>query len=1424
LPFFALLALGSSSASAATIYQYGANGVDGTDGLAGDPGTAGTAGSDGEPVTADATQPNSDPDNTAWASGGAGGAGGRGGSGTDGSDPGLAAQGGAGGNGASGGAATAIASMNNPAGVATASATANGGHGGWGGYGGHSRTEQGGIGTPGAGGSGGRGGDATATATVEGTTQAYVTAVAIGGPGGNAGWPGDDDGSGGNAAATVTGTASDPSGYAYGTVTAESDSLAVVSGTLSAGNLAALDATVTGGSLSIGPLFAESLSGGQANVRLSANGRSPDGNGTDVILSDVIDAASGGQIFLSQSARGGDGARAFDAESPGLAGIAASSLSKNATNEWLAVSTTATGGNGGDSEDVSAAAGGSAMAAATANNTGQAYASASATGGKGGFSSGYLSADSGDGGIASLGTVFASSSTGGAVHVSGSITGGEGGPARYGGNGNGGDGADAALIDAVDGFTTGRLSLSQVAIGGRGGDAGDGMGGRAGDASSALSRSGGFEQLDVYNAAVGGAGSCGGAGSPGGSGSAYASSTSVNATGNAGADARATAGDACLGAPGTATVGSLASAPGDVRVTASASGGRGGDGVNGADGGSPILERIFGESIGGGAVDVFVNIVGGNGGRGSYGPGAVGGNGASVELTNAADGETTGKLALSQQAFAGDGGEGAIPGAAGDVTLWLSKSGAYDSLSLFLNAFAGDGGPTPHGGGASAPGGVSTLTAVGTAAGAVTIDAWANGGNGGYVRAFPGVGAGLRAGDGGTGVFGTVTGTSTGGGPVTVTGSIRGGSGGFAEGLADAGSGASVSMINAVDGLTSGMLSLSQHAVAGDAGSAVDGQAGDAGDATSHLTKTGSFSSLVLDVLAGAGAGACRRNATPNGGAGGNAHAQVVAVNLAGDAAAKVGAYGGWGGCGAGPAGETYVSASASGAGAASVSVYATGGRGGDGAYGSASQYGDGADGGAVAIGAVVGESTGAGPVNVSLDIEGGNGGDSAHGSASGNGGSGTSVILNNAVDGTTTGALSLRQTARGGDAGQVSSTSGLNGNAGEASSLVTKSGSFASLEVVTEAWSGWASRRSAGGALANGTNGTATSVAENLAGSARAMATARGGDGGYSYETRTHAPGGFGSASAVATGATTAEARAEATGGGYGYAMSNAGSADASATATGAGLQNLVVADSSAAGAGGRTASARAASHGGIVVAAAAHASASAGEDSTIGNVNEAGGRVLVGSASTPEEDPFTTEFGREAFAALQAMPDRAAVDGAISGNAAVQGALDPGGMALLLGQLGGANAPGDPDYWGFAVGESFSSTSFVSLTLDAGALSSGDNILLGLLDPVSEGFGFDSLRFRALGEGSMLIDETFLDAQLALAFFDDHPIRLASLAAGPDGLLDLRFELDFLSASAGDAFYFNFVAQASPVPLPGTAWLLPLAVGWLAPHLRRR
>ena len=198
------------------------------------------------------------------------------------------------------------------------------------------------------------------------------------------------------------------------------------------------------------------------------------------------------------------------------------------------------------------------------------------------------------------------------------------------------------------------------------------------------------------------------------------------------------------------------------------------------------------------------------------------------------------------------------------------------------NSGAGDGG---EGGSVHVEG---TLSAPGN----VTIFSTATPGPGGSTS-----GSGT-AGDGGVVTVGPLFGNSTGGGAVSVNlniGDINAGAGGRATTTGAAGNGTSLSITDAVDGSTTGVLQLSQSLFAGRAGIADSGVLGTAGTAYSSLSKSGSFSDLRVESIARGGAGS-QPGAGFASGDGGMATAIGNATNDAGFVGLNVSAVGGAGG------------------------------------------------------------------------------------------------------------------------------------------------------------------------------------------------------------------------------------------------------------------------------------------------------------------------------------------------------------------------------------------------------------------------------------------------------------------------------------------------------------------------------------------------
>jgi hypothetical protein len=252
-------------------------------------------------------------------------------------------------------------------------------------------------------------------------------------------------------------------------------------------------------------------------------------DGGDVSL---YNEASGG-AYLEQDAYGGSGGYGNDALAPGQGGSASSILAGLTLGTYsTSYNVQAFGGQGGYAaigSTIDGGLGGDAIAAFSLSGTGDISGSASATGGTGGAADGgaaYGSGNGGGGGTASLDTVYGKSTSGGTVNVNAVVTGGSGGMAK--GNGNGGNGTAITLTNAVDGDTTGDLTLAQSANGGTGGwVCGSGNGGSGGAANATSQATSTNSTVDSYAFAYGGDGDNiqSGTGSAGNGGKATATAT-----------------------------------------------------------------------------------------------------------------------------------------------------------------------------------------------------------------------------------------------------------------------------------------------------------------------------------------------------------------------------------------------------------------------------------------------------------------------------------------------------------------------------------------------------------------------------------------------------------------------------------------------------------------------------------------------------------------------------------------------------------------------------------------------------------------------------------------------------------------------------------------------------------------------------------
>lgn len=766
------------------------------------------------------------------------------------------------------------------------------------------------------------------------------------------------------------------------------------------------------------------------------------GNGADSVLNNAVSASTGGSLSLSQIAVGGDAGNGSTGHA-GLAGNAGSSISiVDSLASSLVVTSIATGGNGntqrfGDIDQNANQGGGSNGGIATANAT-------------------------------------ASSTIGSDVSV---IVAQDGGFGGFGGNG--GDGADSILTNAASGSTSGALSLLQSAIGGNAGGASSGYSGQAGNAVSILSVEDSLaKSIDVRSIAEGGLGgednyqgSNGGVATAkasakssiggnvsvnvsqfGGSGSKRYIPGEVNNNGGNGADSilenaaegstsgililsqTAIAGDAGVRISGDAALAGKASSIIDIQdalassivVNSEARGGTGGTGtIKGSDGGLATAKASVSSTIGS-DVSVTVSQIGGAGGF-TWGDA---GNGSDSVLENAASGSTSGALLLSQTAIAGDGG-------------------------LSINGISGQGGDA-----------VSTLSIVDSQASSLTVIA----------EAVGGANAGVN--NGGT-AKARADAISTIGSDVSVSVTQIGGHGGFVA-AGDGGNGADSILENATSGSTRGTLFLSQTAIAGDGGSSRFGNNGQGGNAVSTFSIVDSqASSITVKAEAQGGSSGSGRTGATNGGI---AEARAnVASTIGGDVSVSVTQIGGHGGSveiGDGGNGTDSIlenAATGSTGGALFLSQTAFAGEAGSSDNGQSGQTGKavstffivdskasslrvnaeatGGNGGSsdenennggIALASANISSTIGSEVSVNVLQRGGNGGSTGNAS----GGNGADSILENAALGSTSGVLSLSQTAIGGDSGwRAQDVAGHAGNAVSLLSIVDSKASALSIK-----------------------------------------------------------------------------------------------------------------------------------------------------------------------------------------------------------------------------------------------------------------------------------------------------------------------------------------------------------------------------------------
>jgi hypothetical protein len=122
---------------------------------------------------------------------------------------------------------------------------------------------------------------------------------------------------------------------------------------------------------------------------------------------------------------------------------------------------------------------------------------------------------------------------------------------------------------------------------------------------------------------------------------------------------------------------------------------------------------------------------------------------------------------------------------------------------------------------------------------------------------------------------------------------------------------------------------------------------------------------------------------------------------------------------------------------------------------------------------------------------------------------------------------------------------------------------------------------------------------------------------------------------------------------------------------------------------------------------------------------------------------------------------------------------------------------------------------------------LNGPETILLGLVNALSVGNGFDALAFQIFINGGLFLNQSFSDLASANAFFTNDTINLGSFSTG---ITDIDLVLnETMSSTQGFGYTYAFTASgfASAIPEPST-WAMMLlgfaGLGFVCRQSRRR
>ena len=390
-------------------------------------------------------------------------------------------------------------------------------------------------------------------------------------------------------------------------------------------------------------------------------------------------------------------------------------------------------------------------------------------------------------------------------------------------------------------------------------------------------------------------------------------------------------------------------------------------------------------------------------------------------------------------------------------------------------------------------------------------------------------------------------------------------------------------------------------------------------------------------------------------------------------------------------------------------------------------------------------------------------------------GGNGADSTLTNVVSGSTVSGqtLTLTQNASGGAAGGTDSgPAGVAGNATSALTATNPGGG--DLVGNSNAYGGMGGNSTSGTSSSGGTS-TATI---NLSGSSNVQSNATA----CGVCALTGPVAAVGDALAIATGSASNSASVSAyAAAGHGPWSTLVGGATR-ARATGIAPSGGV--------------SSKAETSGGLLGALLTSSSAN------VGSTDVSESRAGVG---TPVPN-FCEASGLQAVAFATGMPSNADATQAVNGNPVVASNFDIGGTSTMLGlvTLGGSDSSQSSSQATFAVNVS----SF-----------SGQDVKVGLINPVSVGNGFSQLHFQLGTQSSgTIVDKTFTSIAEALDYFDDNIIDLGAASSLGTGN-NLGMSVTVVS-SPGNSFYGSMLigtansGTPTPTPTPTPATIIQVTI----------